>query len=108
MPYYQLHFFVPSSALEQVKDAIFAAGGGVIGTYTHCCWQTQGTGQFIPSIGANPVIGSVGIRSQVDEWYVLVLCRDASVHGVIAALKAAHPYEEPVYGVTRMFMAEDL
>ena len=108
MPHYQLHFFVPTDALEMVKSAIFAAGGGTLGAYTHCCWQTQGTGQFMPNMGANPAIGSVGTLSQVDEWYVLILCSEISMQGVIAALKAAHPYEEPAYGVTPIFMEGDL
>ena len=108
MPHYQLHFFVPAGALETVKNAIFAAGGGTLGAYTHCCWQTQGTGQFMPNMGANPAIGSVGALSQVDEWYVLVFCSEISVQAAITALKAAHPYEEPAYGVTPILMEGDL
>ena len=108
MSYYQLHFFVPSYALEAVKCAIFSAGGGTLGAYTHCCWQTQGSGQFMPNTGANPAIGSVGMLTQVDEWYVLVLCAESSLQSAILALKAAHPYEEPAYGVTRILMEADL
>ena len=36
--------YVPISAAESVKSAVFSAGGGVIGAYSHCAWQTVGQG----------------------------------------------------------------
>ena len=43
---YKLIFFVPLSALEAVKTAVFAASAGRYpgpGNYTECAWQTNGT-----------------------------------------------------------------
>jgi hypothetical protein len=34
-----LCFYVPESALEQVKAAVFAAGAGRIGLYDQCRWH---------------------------------------------------------------------
>jgi len=42
------------------ERAIFAAGAGQIGEYSHCSWSVTGTGQFLPEDGAQPAIGSVG------------------------------------------------
>ena len=55
---YKLTVFVPDSALQQVKSALFAAGAGKIGDYKQCCWQVQGIGQFMPLAGSTPHIGT--------------------------------------------------
>lgn len=95
----KLVFFVPKENVEQVKDAVFAAGAGKQGLYDQCCWQTLGVGQFRPLEGANPHIGSVNDVEKVEEYRVEMLCSESNIEKVIAALKAAHPYEEPAYDV---------
>ena len=40
--YYKLCFYVPTSHVEQVKNAIFEAGAGHMGDYDACCFQTLG------------------------------------------------------------------
>ena len=95
----KLVFFVPKDNVEQVKDAVFAAGAGKQGLYDQCCWQTLGVGQFRPLEGANPHIGSVNDVEKVEEYRVEMLCSESNIEKVIAALKAAHPYEEPAYDV---------
>ncbi|MDW5378260.1 YqfO family protein [Halomonas sp. HP20-15] len=102
---YKLAFFIPVEAAEEVKEAIFESGAGRIGDYEACCFQTPGTGQFRPLSGANPHIGRVGELERVDELKVELVCRDDRIHAAIAALKLAHPYEEPAYEVWRL---EDL
>ena len=57
---FKLCFFVPESHVEQVKNAVFAAGAGRIGDYEHCAWQVLGQGQFRPLAGSNPFIGQQG------------------------------------------------
>lgn len=99
---YKLCFFVPESHLEPVKQAVFDAGGGRIGDYEHCCWQVLGQGQFRPSPGANPFIGKAGELEKVAEYRVELVCADELIVGVVAALKQAHPYEEPAYDVWRL------
>ena len=99
---YKLCFFVPESHLEPVKQAVFAAGGGRIGDYEHCCWQVLGQGQFRPGPGADPFIGQAGKLETVAEYRVELVCEDDLIAGVVAALKAAHPYEEPAYDVLRL------
>lgn len=99
---YQISVYVPDSDREEVKAAMFAAGGGRIGDYDQCCWQVRGTGQFRPLAGADPHIGTVGTVEQVEEWRVELVVADDCVAAVIAAMKAAHPYEEPAYAVIRL------
>lgn len=99
---YKLVFFVPESHLEPVKTAVFAAGGGRIGDYDHCCWQVKGVGQFRPLAAANPFIGQPGVVEQVEEYRVELVCADERVRAVVTALLQAHPYEEPAWEVIRL------
>ena len=99
---YKLTVFIPESALEQVKSALFAAGAGSIGNYEQCCWQVKGTGQFMPLVGSDPHIGMHDRLEAVDEWRVEMVVAEAVIETVIAALKEAHPYETPAYDVIKV------
>lgn len=99
---YQFWFFVPDSHVEAVKSAVFVAGGGRIGNYDCCAWQVKGQGQFRPLAGANPHLGVVGEVERVDEWRGEFVVREDCIRDVIAAMKAAHPYEEVAYGTIRL------
>ncbi|MEQ5801544.1 YqfO family protein [Halomonas sp. H10-9-1] len=99
---YKLAFFVPAEDAEAVKEAVFATGAGRIGDYEACCFQTRGTGQFRPLEGADPHIGRVGDLERVEEFKVELVCEDALIREAIAALKRAHPYEEPAFDVWRL------
>jgi hypothetical protein len=99
---YKLAFFVPASHVEVVKAAVFAAGGGRIGDYDHCAWQTLGQGQFRPLDGSQPYLGQTGQVEVVEEWKVELVVADELIAQVVAALKASHPYETPAYEVWRL------
>ena len=99
---YKLAFFVPDSHVEVVKAAVFAAGGGRIGDYDHCAWQTLGQGQFRPLDGSQPFLGQTGQVEVVEEWKVELVVADELVAQVVAALKQSHPYETPAYEVWRL------
>ena len=96
---YVLCFYVPASALEEVKTAVFAAGAGRIGNYDSCCWQVAGQGQFRPLPGSQPSIGSQGSLEQLAEYRVEVVCDAARIEAAIRAMIEAHPYEEPAWHV---------
>ncbi|MDH6246039.1 Nif3-like dinuclear metal center hexameric protein [Mycobacterium sp. OTB74] len=91
--------FVPSSDARAVREALFSAGGGQIGDYSHCSWTTSGVGQFLPHEGAAPTIGEVGAVKQVAEERVEVIAPAQLRAAVLAAMRAAHPYEEPAFDV---------
>ncbi len=99
---YKLAFFVPASHVDVVKAAVFAAGGGRIGDYDHCAWQTLGQGQFRPLHGSQPYLGQTGQVEVVEEWKVELVVADDRVVQVVAALKHSHPYETPAYEVWRL------
>ncbi|MDV6317587.1 NGG1p interacting factor NIF3 [Chromohalobacter sp. HP20-39] len=99
---YKLAFFVPVDDAESVKEAVFATGAGRIGDYEACCFQTPGQGQFRPRDGADPHIGQVGALTHVTELKVELVCDDDHLEAAVAALKLAHPYEEPAYEAWRL------
>lgn len=106
---YKFCFFVPQEALESVKAACFTVGAGRIGNYDRCCWQVLGEGQFRPLAGSNPHIGNApvdaaaqGLLETVPEYRVEMVCDDTVIRAAVAAMKAAHPYEEPAYDVCRL------
>ncbi|CRG84604.1 hypothetical protein PISL3812_01867 [Talaromyces islandicus] len=102
---FKLVFFVPHPNLETCKEAIFSTGAGAFpgGKYTKTCFQSPGTGQFLPGGGANPNIGTVGTLEHVEEMKVEILCvgRQTMLDAVKALIKA-HPYEEPAYEVYKL------
>ncbi len=99
-----LVFYVPESHLAVVKEAVFAAGAGRIGSYDLCCWEVRGQGQFRPLPGSQPHLGVVGSVEKVSEYRVETVCSATRITEVIAALQDAHPYETvafawwPVHG----------
>ena len=99
---YKLCFYVPESHLEEVKKAVFAAGGGRVGAYDSCCWQTLGQGQFRALEGSNAFIGQLGRVEQVAEWKVELVVADELIHDAVKALKTSHPYETPAFDVWRL------
>jgi hypothetical protein len=99
---YKLAFFVPAEHKEQVKNAIFAVGAGRIGNYDSCCWEVLGTGQFRALQGSRPFIGQQGVIETVQEYRVELVCEDQLIHAAVAALKSAHPYEEPAFDVWKL------
>ena len=93
----KLVWFVPREALDATREAVFAAGAGHIGGYERCSWYTAGTGTFFGGEGTEPSIGQAGREERVAELRVETLVPDDRVDAVVAALIAAHPYEEVAY-----------
>lgn len=93
----KLVVFVPAGAADAVLDALAAAGAGAIGDYERCAWTGAGEGTFRPLAGANPTIGTVGAIEHVPEVRVEMVVPAGRRRAVVAALRAAHPYEEPAF-----------
>jgi hypothetical protein len=95
----KLVVFVPAEALDAVRDAVFAAGAGRIGAYERCSWYTEGTGTFLGGEGTTPAIGQRGAEERVPELRLETVFPADRHDDVVAALRAAHPYEEPAFDV---------
>ena len=98
----KLFTFVPLEQAGQVREAIFAAGGGHIGRYSECSFSTAGTGTFKGAPDTNPFVGAPGSRHQEQEMKIEVIFPSWLQKAVVAAMIAAHPYEEVAYDVVAL------
>jgi hypothetical protein len=95
----KLVVFVPEEALDAVRDALFSAGAGRIGDYERCSWYTSGTGTFMGGESTDPSVGERGREERVPELRLETVFPMDRQSDVVAALRAAHPYEEPAFDV---------
>ena len=98
----KLTVMVPVDAASVVRAALAEAGAGAIGDYDFASFSSPGQGRFRPLEGANPTIGTVGEIAEVEELRVEVVLPRERRRAVVAALRAAHPYEEPAYDVVEV------
>ena len=95
----KLIVFVPREALNAVREALFAAGAGRIGDYERCSWYGEGTGTFLGGEGTSPNVGQPGREERVAELRLETVFPVEKQDEVLAALRRAHPYEEPAFDV---------
>ena len=110
--------YVPVAETEGMIDALAAAGAGKIGGsgsgsgtgtgtgdggggggYDRAAYTSTGEGTFRPLAGANPTIGRVGEIERVPESRVEMVLPRNRRSAVVAALRAAHSYEEPAFDI---------
>ena len=99
---YKLVVFVPVASAAKVANAIFAAGAGHIGNYSHCGFSSQGQGSFLPLEGARPAIGKRGTLEKVPELRFETIVPADKLAKVITAMLNAHPYEVPAYDIFKL------
>ncbi len=91
--------YIPEKSYEKVRDAIFAAGAGVIGNYDSCGFSISGTGSFRGNEKSKPFIGEKGkIHFEKEVRFETVLFSHMKIK-IINALLDAHPYEEVAYDI---------
>jgi dinuclear metal center YbgI/SA1388 family protein len=100
---YKLVVFVPVESAKKVSNAVFAAGAGAIGNYSHCGFGTVGAGSFLPLKGAKPAIGKKGKLEKVAEIRFETIVPAEKLDYAIAAMKNAHPYETPAFDVFKLY-----
>ena len=91
--------FAPAQMAEKVREAIFSADGGNIGKYSECSFTTKGTSTFKPGEETNPTIGKKGKRENINELKMEFIFEEQYESRIIAAMKAAHKYEEVAYDI---------
>jgi dinuclear metal center YbgI/SA1388 family protein len=94
--------YVPKDNLENVSSAIFDAGAGHIGNYSHCSFSVDGMGSFQGNEQSNPVIGSPNRLEKVEESRFETVFPSYLESRVIQALLKSHPYEEVAYDIYAM------
>lgn len=99
---------VSPDGIDAVLNAISAAGGGIVGDYTHCAFTNDGYGRFKPTDSAQPHVGQRGAINKEAEVRIETFCPRAIGKQVVAAIREAHPYEEPVIYIIPLLSEDDL
>jgi len=99
---YKIVVFVPEGYEDSVREAMGTAGGGWIGKYSHCTFQTSGTGTFKPLPGSSPFIGSTGVLEKVSEYRLETIVSEGLKGKVLKAMFEAHPYEEVAFDIYQL------
>ncbi|MEP0842869.1 MAG: Nif3-like dinuclear metal center hexameric protein [Phycisphaerae bacterium] len=89
--------FVPAQRVDAVAAAMSSAGAGHIGDYRQCSFRSAGTGTFFGLENTRPRVGEKGRLERVEEIRLEMVCPAERVPEVTAALRGAHPYEEPAF-----------
>lgn len=100
--YCKLEIFVPESHFEAVRSALFSVDAGHIGGYDHCLSWSPVRSCWRPLAGTHPWQGQEGQLEEADEFKVEVTIQADRLDSVLAAVRAAHPYEEPVINIIPM------
>jgi len=95
----KLVVFVPEENADALADALSGADAGVIGEYTRCTFRTPGTGTFLPGEGTDPYLGERDRLERVEEIRLETVVPAHAASRAAAAIRAAHPYEEPAFDV---------
>ncbi|HYF90800.1 MAG TPA: Nif3-like dinuclear metal center hexameric protein [Symbiobacteriaceae bacterium] len=95
--YVKLVVYVPAGHEDAVRNALAKAGAGHIGNYSHCTFQTEGTGTFRPLAGSNPFLGQQGQLEYARELRLETILPESGVRRALQAMLCAHPYEEVAY-----------
>ncbi|RFM26134.1 Nif3-like dinuclear metal center hexameric protein [Deminuibacter soli] len=98
----KLYTFVPVAHAEQVKNALFKAGGGQIGQYSECSFSAEGDGTFKAGEGTHPFVGEQGQRHTERELKLELVFPAVLQQPIIQALLTAHPYEEVAYDIVAL------
>ena len=99
---YKLVVYVPKSHAEDVRIALGDNGFGHIGDYSHCSFNTEGTGTFMPLEGTNPFIGEKAKIAYVEEEKIETVVKETDVQKAISVVKEHHPYEEVAYDLYQL------
>ncbi|MCB0826826.1 MAG: Nif3-like dinuclear metal center hexameric protein [Armatimonadetes bacterium] len=96
---FKIVVFAPGAALQSLIDAMSQAGAGVIGNYERCAFFSTGHGTFRGNENSNPTVGRREVEETVEETRIEMRVASACLDRVLAAMKSAHPYEEPAFDV---------
>lgn len=99
---FKLETFVPHAHADAVREALFQAGAGNIGSYDACSFNLEGKGTFRAGAGSNPFVGTQGELHTEAETYIQVIAPRFRERSIVQALYEAHPYEQPAYQLIPM------
>ena len=101
--FFKLEIFIPQTHFQKLQAALQQVDAGHIGNYDSCLSYSEVTGTWRPLEGTHPYSGEQGKVSAELEYKVDVTIRAAQLDETLAAVRAVHPYEEPVINVIPLY-----
>jgi dinuclear metal center YbgI/SA1388 family protein len=98
----KLFVFVPNAHAAQVREAIYNAGGGHIGNYSECSFNSSGIGTYKAGEGSEPFLGTIGHQHTEAETKIEIVFPLWLEKELVKAMKAAHPYEEVAFDIVSL------
>lgn len=96
---YKVVVFTPESYVVTLREAMAQAGAGIIGDYQKCSFELHGFGTFLPGDNARPFVGTQGSFERTPEVRLEMIAEKRFLPGVLGAIKANHPYQEPAIDI---------
>lgn len=96
---YKLIVYVPIEYSDKVREAITNEGAGWIGNYSHCTFNSEGIGTFMPRENTKPFIGEYEKLEYVKEVRIETIVKQYNLYKVLDEMTKAHPYEEVAYDI---------
>ena len=94
--------YIPENHFDKVRQALFAAGAGMIGNYDQCGFSILGTGSFRGNENTRPFVGERGQMHFEKEIRFETILYSHLKENVINALLDTHPYEEVAYDLYQL------
>lgn len=98
-PFYKLEIYLPAEYVDELLETLAKVHAGEIGQYDHCAAVTRVQAFYRPGEEAKPAIGEPGKLFSGDECKVEVNCREEYLAEAVQAVRAMHPYEEPLINI---------
>lgn len=99
---YKLVVFVPNSHKDLILKVLGDEGAGYIGNYSHCSFNLEGIGTFMPHKGTHPYLGTVDKLEKVEETRIETIVKEKDLKRIINKMIKAHPYEEVAYDIYKL------
>ncbi len=101
--YCKLEIFIPGTHFPQLREVLMRVDAGHIGSYDCCLSFSPVMSTWRPLEGTDPFIGKTGEISEEPELKVEVTVKKECLRETVEAVKAVHPYEEPVINVIALY-----
>ena len=95
----KLTTYVPKDHAEELRSALFDIGGGHMGNYSNCSFNSDGVGTYLGNDESNPSKGQKGELHKEDEVQITMIFAKHLESQLIETLQKTHPYEEVAYEI---------
>ncbi|MBQ6343778.1 MAG: NAD(P)-binding domain-containing protein [Anaerolineaceae bacterium] len=103
MKCFKLEIFIPETHFADLREVLQSVDAGHIGSYDCCLSYSKVIGTWRPLANTSPFIGKENEISEAEELKVEVTVRGEILDETLKAIKAVHPYEEPVINVIELY-----